>query len=94
MKRFLAGTGSLTETEHMNSGSALSRLRMTIRAIRASCAENGPMTEADLYGSLAPHVRPEHVTDMASLLRELEDAGEVYCQTFNGRRYWMTAAVR
>lgn len=94
MKCSSTGTGSLTETEHMNSGSVLSRLRMTIRAIRASCAENGPMTEVDMHASLSPHVRPEHVTDMASLLRELEDAGEVYCQTFNGRRYWMTAAVR
>lgn len=79
----------------MNSGSVLSRLRMTSSAIRASCAENGPMTEADLHASLAPHVRPEHLTDLIALLRDLEDTGEVYCQSFNGRSYWMmTAAVR
>lgn len=93
MKRQSRTNGSMPSTTPTtakpaptNSGGELSR---TQRAILASIRNDGPGTEAEIYGALHPPKKPDSMAAMRDDLSELESRMLVKCTVQpNGRRIW------
>ena len=69
-----------------NSGGELSPMQ---RGILASIRNDGPGTEAEIYGALHPPKKPDSMAAMRDDLSELESRMLVKCTTQpNGRRIW------
>ena len=87
MKRSSTSTGPTTaKPAPTNSGGELSPMQ---RGILASIRNDGPGTEAEIYGALHPPKKPDSMAAMRDDLSELESRMLVKCTTQpNGRRIW------